>query len=242
MGNMILAQLADPQIGFEDHDNELARFRKEIDILNDSDCQAVVICGDMMHRTLQENMLFFKKELSRLRLPVFLVPGNHDVALYPDSRERWLELFGPAYYAADLPEKEYRLVVLDTELWRSPTEETARMDALLLDEIAKARKSGTRLVLATHAPIFVDNPNEPDQYFNLPTSRRGWLLEHLDGSPVIAFLSGHTHTSFTYVWKNILFSGGDNTSVSLDKLTHGFRRLVFDGDWIRFHTVPVEVM
>ena len=237
---LVLAQLTDPQIGFGDFEAELARFRHEIAILNRGDCQAVVICGDLMHEPPRENLELFRKELSRLRRPVFLVPGNHDVALLPDSRALWLELFGPAYYAADLPGGDYRLVVVDTELWQHPTDETPQMDAMFLAELAAARQSGKRIVMAGHAPIFVNTTDEPEAYYNLPKERREWLLEQLDGSPVIAYLTGHTHTSFAFTWKNILFSSGDNTSITFDKLGHGFRRIVFNGDWLRFSTVPVE--
>ena len=240
MTALILAQRAEPQIGFKDYDGELARFRREIDVLNEGDCQAAVICGDMMHLTHRENMEFFQRELSRLRLPVFLVPGNHDIAQTADSRARWLEMFGPAYYAADLPGGKYRLVALDTELWQNPTDETAEMDAMLLAELAQARKNSTRLVLAAHAPVFVESPDEPEEYYNLPKERRSWLLERLAGSPAVAYLSGHTHTSFAFVWKNILFSGGDNTSDAFDRLSHGFRRIVFHGEWTHFRTIPVE--
>ena len=59
---LILAQLTDPQIGFMDWDDELERFRQEIAILNSGDCQAVVICGDMMHYTSRKNMEFFQQE------------------------------------------------------------------------------------------------------------------------------------------------------------------------------------
>ncbi len=237
---LILAQLTDPQIGFVDFEAELARFRHEINILNRSDCQAVVICGDMMHEPPRKNMEFFLKELSRLRRPVFLVPGNHDVALLPDSRAQWLEMFGPAYYAADLPGGVYRLVVLDTELWQHPTDETPQMDAMFLEELAAARQTGKRIILAGHSPVFFAKPDEAESYYNFPKERREWFLAHLIDSPVVAYLSGHTHISFSFLWKNILFSSGDNTSVTFDKLGHGFRRIVFDGEWVRFQTVPVE--
>ena len=237
---LILAQLTDPQIGFMDWDDELERFRQEIAFLNKSDCQAVVICGDMMHFTHRKNMELFQQELSRLKRPVFLVPGNHDIAQVPDSRAQWLEMFGPAYYAADLPGGNYRLVVVDTELWQHPTDETAQMDAMFLEELEKARESGKRIVLAAHAAIFIESPDEAENYSNLPKERREWLLGHLAGSPVVAYLSGHTHTSFSFMWKGILFSSGDNTSVTFDCLGHGFRRIVFDGEWVRFRTIPIE--
>ena len=237
---LILAQLADPQIGFKDYEGELARFRREIDLLNAGDCQAAVICGDMMHLTTRESLAFFQKELSRLQKPVYLVAGNHDVGQGPLSRQLFEERFGPTYYAVDLPGGVQRLVVLDTDLWQNPATATAAMDDFLQVELTRARSSGQRLVLAVHAPVFIDSADEAEEYYHLPLERRKWLLRLLDGSPVAAVLSGHSHTAFAFVWKGILFSAAETTSDAFDKVNHGFRRLVFDGDWLRFSTVPVE--
>jgi 3',5'-cyclic AMP phosphodiesterase CpdA len=236
---LILAQLADPQIGFKDYEGELARFRREIDLLNADDCQAVVICGDMMHLTSRESLAFFQEELARLRKPVYLVAGNHDVGQGPSSRQLFEERFGPTFYAVDLPGGAQRLVVLDTDLWQNPASATAVMDDFLQAELTQARSSGQRLVLAVHVPVFIDSVGEAVEYFNLPLERRKWLLELLEGSSVAAVLSGHSHTAFAFVWKGILFSGAETTSDAFDKVNYGYRRLVFDGDWLRFSTVPV---
>ena len=243
--NLVLGIVTDIHIAINRSNGEFVfsgegTFRSTLEWFRDRGVDGVVICGDMMHFTSRKNMEFFQQELSRLKRPVFLVPGNHDIAQLPDSRAQWQEMFGPAYYAADLPGGNYRLVVLDTELWQHPTDETAQMDAMFLEELEKARDSGKRIVLAAHAAIFIESPDEPENYSNLPKERREWLLGHLAGSPVAAYLSGHTHTSFSFVWKDILFSSGDNTSVTFDCLGHGFRRIVFDGEWIRFRTIPVE--
>ena len=56
----------------------------------------------------------------------------------------------------------------------------------------------------------------------------------------MAYLTGHTHTAFTYQWNGILFSSAETTSVSFDKVTYGFRRFIFDHDLIRYNTVPVK--
>ena len=238
--NLVLAQLSDPQIGFKDYDAELARFRQEIDKLNQSDCQAVVICGDMMHVTTRETLTVFKKELSRLKLPVYIVAGNHDVA-QKNSRPIFEEFFGPTFYAADMPSGGYRLIVLDSELWQHPIESlTAKMDEFFQKELDDAKAAGKKIILAMHAPIFIETPDEKEEYFNLPKSRRKWLSDKLKQYPVVAYLTGHTHTAFTYQWNGILFSSAETTSVSFDKVTYGFRRFIFDHDLIRYNTVPVK--
>ena len=238
--NLVLAQLSDPQIGFKDYDAELTRFRQEIDKLNQSDCQAVVICGDMMHVTTRETLTVFKKELSRLKLPVYIVAGNHDVA-QKNSRPIFEEFFGPTFYAADMPSGGYRLIVLDSELWQHPIESlTAKMDEFFQKELDDAKAAGKKIILAMHAPIFIETPDEKEEYFNLPKSRRKWLSDKLKQYPVVAYLTGHTHTAFTYQWNGILFSSAETTSVSFDKVTYGFRRFVFDHDLIRYNTIPIK--
>ena len=222
---LILAQLSDPQIGFKDYDGELARFRKAIDTLNAGDCQAAVICGDMMHLTTRESLDFFRRELARLRIPAHLVAGNHDVGQGPESRRLFEEFFGATYYAADLPGNAHRLVVLDTDLWQNPVSATAEMDAFLRAELATAWRTGQQLIIALHVPIFVEAHHEAVEYYNLTEERRKWLLELLTDSPVTAVLSGHSHTSFAFVWKGILFSGAETTSDAFDKVSHGFRRM-----------------
>ncbi|MCQ2396822.1 MAG: metallophosphoesterase [Lentisphaeria bacterium] len=235
----VIAQLADPQIGFKDYDGELSRFRKEIDIINESDCKAVVICGDMMHLTTRESLTVFQKELSRLKRPVFMVAGNHDVG--QDSRELFQEFFGPTYYAADLPFDGYRLVVVDTNLWQAPNpEENAKMDAMLLKELEAAKVAGKKVVIAGHCPLFQEDEDEDEAYYNLPMEKREWLKELFGKYPVVAYLAGHSHTAFTVLWHGVLLSNAETTSVAFDKINYGFRRIVLFGDSVYFNTIPVK--
>ena len=235
----VLAQLADPQIGMHDYDSELARFRKEIDLLNDSDCQAVVICGDMMHRTTRESLTVFQKELARLTLPVFIVAGNHDVG--QNSRELFQEFFGPTYYAADLPFEGYRLVVIDTNLWQTPIpQENEKMDAMILRELEAASAAGKKVILAGHAPIFQEDEDEDEAYYNLPLEKRQWLKTLFGRYPVVTYLAGHSHTAFSVLWNGVLLSNAETTSAAFDKVNYGFRRLVFFGDSVYCNTIPVK--
>jgi hypothetical protein len=48
-------------------------------------------------------------------------------------------------------------------------------------------------VIFQHYPWFLEKPDEPDQYFNIPLERRGAYLELLKGAGVSHVFAGHVH-------------------------------------------------
>ena len=170
---MILAQLADPQIGFQNYEAELQRFRNEINLIQQSDCQVAVICGDLMHHVNRESLEVYLQELKKLTIPVYHVPGNHDTGSV-EGCAAYKDLIGPLYYAVDLPDPAYRLIILDTSLWMEGGDpvEGEKMEHFFLHELA----SGKKIIIASHVPVFAENPDEDETYFNLPVDRRKWLL------------------------------------------------------------------
>lgn len=231
----ILAQVTDPQIGFNDYATEYNRLHNMVNILNDRDCQCVVICGDLAHDTSKkEHVADLKKELARLQKPCFLVRGNHDGARF------FHDNFGPSYYAADLPFPGYRLVVVDTNLWTPEVlPEAAKMEAMLLEELKNAKAAGKKVIMAGHCPIFYKHFDEKKDYNNLTMEKRQWLGQLFQEYPVVAYLAGHTHTAFTWLWHGVLLSNCETTSVAFDQINYGFRRFVFEDGAIRFNTVLV---
>lgn len=49
----------------------------------------VVMTGDLTHSFRSSQVRVFRKGLERLEMPVYLVPGNHDLTFHPRSRDRW---------------------------------------------------------------------------------------------------------------------------------------------------------
>lgn len=237
---MIIAQLADPQIGFQDHEAELKRFRKAVDLLNESDCEAAIVCGDMMHHVTRETMTEYVNEIKRLTIPVFHVPGNHD--LYAEAGRVYTEMIGPRYYSTALPDPHYQLIVMDTFFWMEEPDsaQCLEMDHFLEKELTAAKDAGKEIIVAAHSPVFQESANEAETYFNLPLTRRKWLLDLFKQYGVRAYLNGHAHKAFTFTMNGTLFSSGETTGVAFDEVTHGFRRFVFDGGMIHFKTIPVD--
>ena len=74
-----------------------------------------------------------------------------------------------------------------------------------------------------HHPLFLDTPDEDEQYFNIPPERRRRVLTLLEECGAVAVLTGHTHKLVKNTHKGIQFLSGETTSKNFDKRPLGFR-------------------
>ena len=152
--------------------------------------------------------------------------------------ERYRDKIGKDYFAFDL--KEYRFIVLNTQLYQqAPALPAETMDCWLRRELDEAVAAGRKVVIVAHVPLFVEEPDEPAEYFNIEPERRAGLLRLFAEKQVVAYLAGHTHTAFTLVYDGILFSSGENTSVAFDGLPAGFRSVEFSDGLVKVKTITV---
>jgi hypothetical protein len=69
-----------------------------------------------------------------------------------------------------------------------------KQDEWLKQELEKARKSGApHIVVFQHHPFFLRESGEPDEYFNIPLSRRKPLLDLFRAAGVKYLFAGHYH-------------------------------------------------
>ncbi len=193
-----------------------------------------------MHHVTRESLAVYLQEIKRLKLPVFHVPGNHDTGS-TEACTAYGELIGDRFYAADLPDPDYRLIVLDSFVWmKDPdSEQSLEMNAFLEQELLDARVRKQQIIMASHSPLFQEDPDEGEDYFNLPVPCRKYLLDLLKNHPVRLFLSGHTHRAFSCTWNGILFSSSETTGVAFDRLNCGFRRFLIKDELIQYRTIPI---
>jgi 3',5'-cyclic AMP phosphodiesterase CpdA len=199
-------QLSDPQLGMftadRDFAQETANFGFAIANINRWKPAFVVITGDLINKTGDPAQL---KEYARLRatiakdIPVYEMPGNHDVenAPTPATVAAYRAAHGPDHYAFTY--QNLVGIVLDSTLIHTPDKaaaEAASQRAWLDAELARARRSGaSHIVIFQHHPWFLENADEPDQYFNIPLVRRTPLLREFLDSGVTMLVSGHYHRS-----------------------------------------------
>lgn len=114
---------------------------------------ALVITGDLTDRSDPREYAVARQLLSRLQMPVYLLPGNHDstdgmrreMAGYPGLSETG---DGKICYTADIG--ACRLVVLDTHLAGSPCGELGREQLAWLDD--RLREDRRPTLIALHHP------------------------------------------------------------------------------------------
>lgn len=197
-------QMSDPQFGMysKDHDfaHETANFEFAIATANRLKPAFVVVTGDLVNQTGNAAQIAeYHRIAAKLdpAIKLYSLPGNHDVGNEPtkESLAAYRERFGPDYYT-------FRIgaiagFVLNSNLEKGAEkvpDEAAKMEAWLKAELAKAKHDGVKhLIVFQHIPFFLKNPNEPDDYFNIPPATRQRYLKLLHEYGVKDVFAGHYH-------------------------------------------------
>jgi 3',5'-cyclic AMP phosphodiesterase CpdA len=216
--------MCDPQIGFADYAADLGRFDEAVKQINALRPDLVVICGDLVNSPDEKSYTDISAAKSRLAVPCYGVPGNHDVGNNPthESLERYRRLAGKDYYSVE--HKGCRFVMVNSQLWKTPVAgETEKQDAWLISILESASKKRQRVFLVMHHPLFTKEAEEPENYFNLPPGKRKELLSLFERCGVMAVLAGHTHTTAITEYRGIQFATSETTSKNFDQRPYGFR-------------------
>jgi 3',5'-cyclic AMP phosphodiesterase CpdA len=197
-------QMSDPQFGMFTADKDFAQetlnFELAIATANRWRPAFVVITGDLVNKPGDARQIAeFQRITARLdrSIPLYNVPGNHDVENAPTSASiaAYVRTFGPDHYA--FRAQSVYGIVLDSTVIAAPGGVRAEYDAQdrwLSDELARARGSGARhVVVFQHHPWFLNAADEPDGYFNIPLARRTDLLARFKAGGVRYLISGHYH-------------------------------------------------
>ena len=164
---------------FEGFDPETERFQKAVDTANSIQPAFVAICGDMVNDPSDEAQV---AELNRISgglspdIPLCRVSGNHDssgddhITPTADSLARYRELFGDDIYS--FVRGGVKFIVINSTVVHNPREvraEYRRQIDWLESELISARDgSAEKVIVLTHHPLFLEHPDEPDLYFNVP--------------------------------------------------------------------------
>jgi 3',5'-cyclic AMP phosphodiesterase CpdA len=211
-------------------EEESRRFEAAIALAATIRPRFVVVCGDMVHNAGDARQVAEVKRIAaRLTpgIPLRYVAGNHDACVDgevpdPESLARYRAHFGPDFYA--FREGDAHFVVLNACLLQHPErapDEHARQMAWLEGALRDARRAGAaHLVAFTHQPLFLGDPEEPDEdypwapsppgrppgYWTVPRARRMPVIELFRQHGVQALFCGHWH-------RNHLVRDGDAVHV-----------------------------
>ena len=188
-------------------DKELEGFEKETELFTRAIEKAnkytpafVVVCGDMVHdpeSTEQLEELMRVSSLLQEDIKLYWVPGNHDVGDKPTKTllEKYRERFGEYNYS--FREENCYCIVLNSAICYDPDlvpDEWDNLISFLGRELEIASRSNvTHKIIFMHHPLYLDNPNEEDNYFVIPLRRRLIILDLLVEYEVTAVCTGHLH-------------------------------------------------
>ncbi|MDX1511002.1 MAG: metallophosphoesterase [Nitriliruptorales bacterium] len=181
-------------------DWDAANYRRAIAQANEIAPDFVVMGGDMVDDPFDEGQYEAVREITEdLRSRMFWVPGNHDAGDdtdHPTARSlaHYRERFGPDHYAFE--HKGASFIVVNTVVWSHAEMVPAEWEeqlAALEQSLAEARERGGPIIVFGHHPLFLRDPQEADDFFNVPRVRRDPLLDLLADHGVTAYFCGHWH-------------------------------------------------
>ncbi|MBS1880819.1 MAG: phosphodiesterase [Actinobacteria bacterium] len=191
----VLVQLSDFHVGADWGRDPVAQLREAVAAVADlpDPPDAIVLSGDLADDGEPASYEAVRKELARLRAPLFPLPGNHD------RRGPLREAFGLAGqgeeridYSAELG--PLRLLVLDSIV---PGQDSGAFDATALTwlDAELAAAPGLPALLATHHPPLATGIPAWDG-INLSAADRQALGEVVARHPqLLAIVGGHLHSA-----------------------------------------------
>jgi 3',5'-cyclic AMP phosphodiesterase CpdA len=197
-------QMADTQFGFfnenRSFEKETEHFEKAIREANRLKPAFVIVTGDLVNRSLDTAQIREYKRVSQeldAGIPLYNVAGNHDVGNTPtpESIAAYNKDFGADYYTF-----RYRSmlgIVLNSSYLKSPEkvpELALAQESWLMTTLKEAKQKGYRhIIVFLHHPLFLSQPDEADQYFNIPLATRKKYLAIFKANGIRYVFAGHYH-------------------------------------------------
>ena len=179
---------------------ETSLFTEAIETANKINPDFVVICGDMVHNSDSEEQFRELIRISRLLnedIKLYWVAGNHDVGDKPTRAglNKYREQFGEYNYS--FQEENCYFIVLNSSICYDPSSVPDEWDSLisfLEKELRIATSSQQRhKIIFMHHPLYLNDPNEGDNYFVIPSERRAKIIDLITEYDVSAVFTGHLH-------------------------------------------------
>jgi len=239
-------QLTDMQMGMiannKDCDEEIRLYSLAINQVNKLKPNFVVLTGDFVNQRTNTNQInAFKNITSKIskRIPVYLIPGNHDIGQTPDKEK--LDFYFK-YYPSDKFDFEYKgvqLIGFNSCLINSGIEEEAKQMDWLIESLMK-KPTNMRKIVFTHHPFFTTNINEKDSYSNIPQPKRQEYMELLKANGVVKIFAGHYHNNAQATYDGIEMITTSAVGKQLGKAKSGFRVVTVYKDSIEHRYVEIE--
>ncbi|XP_060642329.2 serine/threonine-protein phosphatase CPPED1 isoform X1 [Anolis sagrei] len=235
-GLMKAYAIGDCNSGGDEWEEELKLTQQAVQAINQLNPKPkfLVLCGDLVHGMpgtpwREAQIRDLKNVLKEINpeIPLVFVSGNHDLGNTPtpETIQSYCDEWGDDYFSFWLGGVFF--LVLNSQLYFDSSQclELKQAQDAWLDQqlaIAKGRQC-KHAVVFQHIPLFLKDPAEDHNYFNLELSIRQELLEKFHKAGVKAVFSGHCHKNAGGVYKDLEMVISSAIGCQLGEDTHGLR-------------------
>lgn len=191
-------------------------FKKIIREANESEARFLIHLGDFVSCGKELEYQEFKNYLDQnLKIPYYLVPGNHDILQDKETKSIFQKYFGKLYYSFNFENAHF--IVLDNSNNKQGFSEE---QIAWLDRDLKENYSQKQIFIFMHRPIdvpFVEKVDISDGATNKAKESYKKFSNLIKNYPVSEIFAGHVHVYFTYKLQNIpvTITGGGGSKPNL---------------------------
>ncbi|MFA9478128.1 metallophosphoesterase [Phycisphaerales bacterium AB-hyl4] len=207
--------------------------------INDAAVDLVLVAGDLTLDGHDDQYAQYNAAIGQLDANVLAVPGNRDVGHKPlpgggasitaDRLASFQSHVGDAFFTEHVA-PDLRVIGVNASLFTSGLDDEQSQWDMLERELAQPDDRVT--ILLTHYPLFLEEHDERETYFNLDRDSRDRLLGLIEQGNVAAVLSAHTHRTFKLTHASATFISIPPVSFGMprDEQSPGWTLLTFDAN------------
>ncbi|XP_068610629.1 serine/threonine-protein phosphatase CPPED1 [Brachionichthys hirsutus] len=218
----------------------------------------MVLCGDLVHalpgmpfRDDQERDLKVVLKETDPSIPLVFVSGNHDLGNTPTPRtvEQYCSAWGNDYFSFWVG--GVFCLVLNSQLFYDSSacpQLKEAQEEWLEEQLRRAASSKEpkpkHILVFQHIPLYLKNPEEEDDYFNMQKPVRQNLLDRFKKTGVKAVFSGHYHRNAGGCHGGLDMVVSSAIGCQLGDDPHGVRVVIVTADDVvhRYHSLEQLTM
>lgn len=223
-------------------DEEIKLYTETVWFINKVKPDFVVITGDFVNnRTDTSQIHAFKKITSLInkKIPVYLIPGNHDMGQKPTAKH--IDFYYQ-YYDNDrfnFIHNNVQFIGINSCFINAGIEEE-EIQFNQLKEILESNPKNLSRIVFTHHPFFTQNIDEKDSYSNIPQPKRSEYMNMFSENNVVAIFAGHYHNNAEGSYKGVSMITTSAVGKQLGQAKSGFRVIKVYPDSLKHEYIEIE--
>ncbi|KAG8432942.1 hypothetical protein GDO86_017271 [Hymenochirus boettgeri] len=232
-------EIGDCNYGGDEWEREIRLTKEAVQAINKLNPKPkfFVLCGDLVHsmpgtewKDQQERDLKNVLQNTNKDIPLVFVSGNHDLGNSPTAEtiQTYCNSWGDDYFSFWVAGVFF--LVLNSQLFFDASDcpdHKKSHDQWLASQLAIAEERNCKhAIVLQHIPLFIQNADEDNNYFNIEKSLRQELLDKFHKAGIKAVFSGHYHRNAGAKYKDLDMVVTSAIGCQLGNDAHGLRVVV----------------